>query len=138
MDSFKERLTTAMERVKCDRAKLAKELGVSVQAVGAVLLGDSKALSAANTAKAARFLGVDWYWLATGEGQIEPATSWPVRRVPVRRFTDLKPEDQAYVEGQIKAAIEECERNPAPSAEPDRSYRQPLTVPKKRTPRKSA
>jgi transcriptional regulator with XRE-family HTH domain len=51
------------------RAKLAKEAGVTVQAVGDVLRGTSKAFSAETSAKAARFLKVDHYWLATGDGE---------------------------------------------------------------------
>lgn len=56
-----------------DRAKLAKACGISVQAVGQVLLGKSKAFSADSSARAARFLRVDPYWLATGEGEPRPA-----------------------------------------------------------------
>lgn len=51
---------------------LARNIGTSPQAVIAVLKGSdnggSKALNAYNTAKAAKFLRVDWFWLATGEG----------------------------------------------------------------------
>lgn len=57
-----------------DRSWLAEELGISVQAVG-LALDPSKpnVFSAYTNEKAARALGVDSYWLATGED--EPATA---------------------------------------------------------------
>jgi transcriptional regulator with XRE-family HTH domain len=73
---FKERLAHAIERAKASRPQLVQALGVSSQAISQVLAGDTKALTAENTAKAARFLQVDWYWLATGEGSPEPV-HWP-------------------------------------------------------------
>jgi transcriptional regulator with XRE-family HTH domain len=51
------------------RKILAEALGISVQAVGQVLTGKSNAFSAEISARAARFLRVDHFWLATGEGQ---------------------------------------------------------------------
>lgn len=51
------------------RAKLAAALGISVQAVGGVLNGSQKAFAPDNSARAARFLKVDHFWLATGEGE---------------------------------------------------------------------
>ncbi len=62
-----------------------------------MLTGSSKALTAENTAKAARFLRVDWYWLATGEGEMEPAPSWPIQRIPVDRYMHLEPADRGFV-----------------------------------------
>lgn len=106
---FRRRLAEAIKRKECSRADLAAALGVSVQAIGLVLSGDTRALTAENAAKAARFLGVDYYWLATGEGDIEPNTSWPIKRISVDRFLSLAPEDRAYVEGKIASAIEDCE-----------------------------
>lgn len=70
--SYGQRLGEAMELARVDRARLAKELGISVQAVGQVLTGKTKALMADKSARAARFLKVDHYWLATGEGDARP------------------------------------------------------------------
>lgn len=65
MSDFGERLQLAIEHAKTDRKTLAKAIGITVQAVGqAINFGK---FSAHNTAKAARFCGVNWYWLATGE-----------------------------------------------------------------------
>lgn len=64
--TFAERLKHALGLVP--RELLARELGVSVQAISQVLNGSTRAMTAANTALAAKFLGVSWFWLATGEG----------------------------------------------------------------------
>lgn len=73
MPSYGARLQQAMELARVpDRAKLAAACGISVQAVGQVLNGKSKAFAADTSAKAARFLRVDHYWLATGEGEPRP------------------------------------------------------------------
>lgn len=73
---FGQRLQAALVYARRDRPALARILrsptsgamGISVQAVGQVLNGASKTLGAENTLRAARFLGVDAFWLATGEG----------------------------------------------------------------------
>ena len=67
---FSERLRAAMALRSVAPKQLADTLGVSVQAVGQVLSGSTRALTAANTVRAARFLGVSVYWLATGEGEM--------------------------------------------------------------------
>ena len=71
--TYGKRLARAMELARLTdkdaRAKLAKALGITVQAVGQTLTGSTKAFSAETSAKAARFLKVDHYWLATGEGE---------------------------------------------------------------------
>jgi hypothetical protein len=50
---------------------LAERLDVSYQAAKKALSGDTKALTAENNVKAARALGVNSEWLATGEGSRE-------------------------------------------------------------------
>lgn len=67
---FASRLSKALAHSKKKRKALAAALGVSVQAIGQVLNGDTKAMSADNCARAARFLGIDGYWLATGDGDM--------------------------------------------------------------------
>lgn len=65
---YGRRLAEALELAGWARGQLAKELGVSAQAVGQVLTGATAAFTAANSARASRLLGVDSHWLATGEG----------------------------------------------------------------------
>jgi transcriptional regulator with XRE-family HTH domain len=54
------------------RTKLAAALEISKQAVGQVLTGKTNALTCDKSARAARFLKVDHFWLATGEGEPRP------------------------------------------------------------------
>lgn len=92
---FEARLSWAVDRWRNKHPansvmKLAKELisqdgtmGVSRQAIYGALRGDSKSLTAENVARAARTLGVDMYWLATGDG-----SPFDVSRAPRRLTTD--------------------------------------------------
>lgn len=66
--------------------ELAAAAGVSYQAIRAVLkggAGGTKALSAETHVRAARFLGVDSFWLATGEGSPELQTD--------KKWSELSP-----------------------------------------------
>jgi transcriptional regulator with XRE-family HTH domain len=71
--TFADRLTLALSAAVMTPVKLAESLGVTVQAVSQVLSGSTKAMTAANCARAARILSVDAYWLATGDGEMRPA-----------------------------------------------------------------
>lgn len=70
--TYGERLQLALDLAGRDRSELAKALGISVQAVGQTLRGETKAHTAENCAEAAKFLNVDPYWLATDKGQPRP------------------------------------------------------------------
>uniref|UniRef100_UPI00358FF5C1 hypothetical protein n=1 Tax=Variovorax boronicumulans TaxID=436515 RepID=UPI00358FF5C1 len=72
---YGERLQLALELARKDRNALGKELGISVQAIGQAIRGGrtgTQMFNAENSAKAARFLAVDHYWLATGDGVPRP------------------------------------------------------------------
>lgn len=102
---YGERLGKAMELAGKDRSQLAVALGVSSQAVGQVIRGDTSALTAANNARAARFLEVDAFWLATGEG--EPRTPMMMERLALSA--------QAVYIGRLLDAIDDY-------AKRDRAY----------------
>lgn len=70
IDDFGSRLRLAMAQAKVSRKDLAAKLGISVQAIGMVISGQSKAFTAENNANAAEFLGCSSMWLATGDGDI--------------------------------------------------------------------
>ena len=72
---FATRLRDALTLRNVSTKQLADALGVSSQAVTQVLSGSSKALTAANAARAAQFLSVSFFWLATGEGAMEDKPS---------------------------------------------------------------
>lgn len=65
---YRMRLKKSLDACGASVSALADALGVSYQAAKKVMDGKSTAFTAANNTKAARFLGVDSDWLATGEG----------------------------------------------------------------------
>lgn len=67
MANYGERLNDAMKLRTVSTSMLAKEIGITYQAVKKILDGKSAALSAENNAKAAKYLQINSYWLATGE-----------------------------------------------------------------------
>jgi phage repressor protein C with HTH and peptisase S24 domain len=66
---YKDRLADAMKAAGVSTTRLARELDISYQAVKKVLLGGSAAFNTENNAAAARYLGVNSDWLATGKGE---------------------------------------------------------------------
>ena len=76
-ETYKDRLITAMELASVDEMALAKGIGVTYQAVMKVINETSVAFKAENSAKAAEFLKVEHFWLATGEGKPRPERAWP-------------------------------------------------------------
>lgn len=68
--SYGQRLQAALDHSGKGRKALAEAIGRSVQAVGDVINGKSKAFTAENNAKAAEFLKVNSFWLATGDGSM--------------------------------------------------------------------
>lgn len=96
MTTYGERLEEALRWAKKDRAQLGAALQISVQAIGQVIAGKTKALTAENSAKAARFLNVDHYWLATGEGQMQLVSrDWPFEGLI--RYEDVQSCDRAQL-----------------------------------------
>jgi len=92
MEDFQDRLKRAMDLAGKAVPDLARALispkgtkGVTPQAVYAVLRGDTKAMTAENVAHAARFLAVDWFWLATGAGSPRP-TSQNLAALPIEEL----------------------------------------------------
>lgn len=73
---YGQRLAHAMELAGLPKyggaSQLARGIGTTPQAPLQALKGETKSLTAENTARAARFLKVDWFWLATGEGKPRP------------------------------------------------------------------
>lgn len=68
MVEYKDRLHLALKEAEKSTQDLADHLKVSYQAVKKVLDGKSTAFTAINNAKAAEFLGISSFWLATGKG----------------------------------------------------------------------
>ncbi len=87
---------------------LAQALGVSYTAV-AKMLGRDKQFSAINSAKAAKFLGVDHFWLATGEGDKHNMDHWPFPDIDRARFNALSLRQQIEIQGVVRERIERFE-----------------------------
>ncbi|AWH54161.1 transcriptional regulator [Stenotrophomonas sp. ESTM1D_MKCIP4_1] len=85
MSTLSERLTLALEHAKTTQAQLARDVGVTAPSVHNWFSGKAKFLRGANLLAAARTLGVNESWLATGSGAMLPAASIP----------GSKPADQA-------------------------------------------
>ena len=96
--TYGERLAYAIELAGASRKDVAKELGVSVQAIGQAVRGETNAHTAENQARAAKLLEVDYFWLATGEGKARPVSGWP--------FT---PELHKHIQVMDEADVVKCE-----------------------------
>jgi len=71
MDTYGKRLDAALAaKTPKDRAWLAAQLGVTVQALSQVIIGKTKALTAENHELAVQALGCSGIWLATGKGEM--------------------------------------------------------------------
>lgn len=122
--TYGDRLKVALAHTGKDRASLAAAIGVSVQSIGQVMLGDTKALTAENSARAARYLGVDGYWLATGEGQMQTSSGAlsPHAQAMGQLFDKIPTSDPvkwAIVYQKVTQIIIEAIQAPPPIPEPD-------------------
>ena len=103
--NYGARLAEALQIANMERQELADGIGVSVQAIGQVIAGKTKALTAENSALAARHLGVDQFWLATGMGKPkaqQPATGlWPFS-VSLDAFLEMPPEEQRRMDEYLE------------------------------------
>ena len=84
---YGQRFALAMRQAGKSTQQIADGLRLSYQAIAKVLAGTTKMLAADNNARAARMLGVDSDWLATGEG----AMTRP------ERVSDLSDDDAAVL-----------------------------------------
>ena len=97
--TYGSRLDKSLKMRDKSRKELADCLGISVQAIGQVINGPTVALTAENHEKAARFLRVNGYWLATGEGDSQPLPAgWPFPRLDAAKVFSLSREDLIRIE----------------------------------------
>ncbi len=108
VNNYGARLAEALQIARKDRQELADAIGVSVQAVGQVIAGKTKALTAENSALAAKFLGVDIFWLATGTGSPKIVTKmsgqWPFS-ISLESFLAIPEEEQNRVGEYIEFCV---------------------------------
>lgn len=89
-NTYGERLAAALRSSGKSRLALSDAVGVSVQAIGSVVNGYTKAMTAENNAKAAAFLGCDPNWLATGKGSMAAAME------PVATYGESAPSEDEF------------------------------------------
>ena len=94
MDTYADRLKTAMQAAGVSVAQLAAAVGVTYQGVKKVL--DGGAFGSGNNAKAAAYLSVGGDWLATGKGEMRP--------IPAAVESD--PDDFYWLLDQIKDPLQ--------------------------------
>ena len=87
--TYASRLEQALAGANVSIADFARAMGLTYQAVSKVLKGTTKSLTAANNDKAAKLLGVDPGWLATGEGNA--STSGDQKDPVAHSVSDLRP-----------------------------------------------
>ncbi|MCM2575131.1 helix-turn-helix domain-containing protein [Achromobacter xylosoxidans] len=121
MNTYGSRLEQALQLAGRERIELANAIDVSVQAIGQVIAGKTKALTAENSAKAARFLKVDAYWLATGEGNaqgqdVPGAAPWPFTAITAEQWNALSEAQRGRVEGFAEAMLKEAAGVKSPGA----------------------
>lgn len=107
MLTFAERLSKALLHGQLSAVQLASRLGVTRQAIENAEKGRSNSLSAENCARAARVLGVNWYWLATGEEEMtspgQAPAPHPVQEL-LSRQSLFSPRSQKTLETLLLAA----------------------------------
>lgn len=109
MNTYGERLEEALRLAGCERKALCGAVGITLQALGQVISGKTKALTAENSARAAKFLQVDHFWLATGEGMARPSKRVEVPPVPglsVEDWQMLPDPDQKEVVTLLQGKVE--------------------------------
>lgn len=134
MVDYASRLDAAIKHAQSSVRQLSDALGVSYQAVKKILDGKSTALNAENHERAARYLGVNSFWLATGEegmlagivnapapapiplrqyrtGEattLQNEYSWPFKTVSLQAVISLPERRIGMIEGYMKRVIEDA------------------------------
>lgn len=101
MVEYKERLIEAMALATRTTKDLQRHLGVTYQAMKSLEDGKTKALSVENNARAARYLEVDAFWLATGEGSARPLSPWPFPMVLPSQWAQLDADFRRQLENNV-------------------------------------
>lgn len=135
MVDYWDRLHAALQHAGKTTKDLQEHLRVSYQAMKKVEDGKTKALTAENNARAARFLGINSHWLATGEesmldnkpphwgswggdtpGAAEPRANfaiqigtepWPFTTVTATEYSQLSDFQRGLIEGYTRRLVEE-------------------------------
>jgi hypothetical protein len=100
-DDYQGRIARAMAESGLGVGALADGIGVTYQAIKKVVDGSTKMLAADNNVRAARLLGVNSEWLATGEGSPTP---WPLSPELLQRIAES--EDPGKIENELRVRFD--------------------------------
>ena len=111
VDDFPARLKMALQISDKTWPELSAHLGASYQARKKYDAGTSKSMTAINTSKAARFMGVNTDWLATGTGQPRPVAFWPFTRLTPAEWESIGDAIRTEVEDRLVGAVDRLVRS---------------------------
>lgn len=129
-----ERFVKAMADSKKDTHAVAKAVGITYQAVKKVEIGTTRMLAADNNVKAARFMGVDSEWLATGEARpAQGATQHSPAALRVAAIYDqVSRKDRRHIDYAADAALSPDDLSEATTADGVQHTPAPTPTPESR------
>lgn len=111
--TYGERLDAAIKMANSSRKLLAKAAGVTEQAIGQCIRGETEFLKVESSARAAAFLDVDHFWLATGEGKARPDRAWPFELFSRPDYMMLPQKEREDAENSLAGAIQRLKQSRA-------------------------
>lgn len=103
---YGERLAIAIEMAKSSRKLAAAAAGITEQAIGQCIRGETEFLKVDGSAKVAAFLEVDHFWLETGEGKPRPERAWPFQLFSRSDYMLLSQKERDDSENALAGAIQ--------------------------------
>lgn len=111
--TYGERLDAAIKLAGSSRKLVAKAAGVTEQAIGQCIRGETEFLKVESSARAAAFLDVDHFWLATGEGKARPDRAWPFELFSRADYFLIDKKERDSAENELAGAIQRIKQRKA-------------------------
>lgn len=111
--TYGERLDAAIKLAGSSRKLVAKAAGLTEQAIGQCIRGETEFLKVESSARVAAFLDVDHFWLATGEGKSRPDRAWPFELFYRSDFMLLSTKEREDAENALAGAIQRLKQSKA-------------------------
>lgn len=103
MSTINERIKEAMDAAGLDQPALGRRIGVSKQAISALISGSTKAPTAENVFRIAEATGYEARWIVTGKG---PRTKQEAA-MDLLDISMLSPSQQAAIRASLRAFAEQ-------------------------------
>jgi antitoxin HigA-1 len=115
MNSLQERLSRAFDPSKHTKKGLSVAAKVSAPSVTDWFNGKTKELKGEPLVRAARYLGVDPLWLATGQGPMQAVNvPWPFMEIAPEAWQSLNEREKGRIEGIIYASMTRASGDSSP------------------------